>query len=243
MDSRDKVAVVTGGAVRVGRAITLALAEAGCHVFIHYGSSAEMARQTQAEAAALGVKTHLYQADLADPAQVQGIIATAMGVFGRVDILINSAAIFLDGTLAETSLAMWDSQFAINLRAPFQLCQAFAAQLPADGRGAIVNITDARVFRPAADHFAYRLTKAALVTMTETLAHDLAPRITVNAVALGAILAPPGKDESYLQELAQQRVPLKRPGSPKIVAENVLHLIRQDFVTGVTVKLDGGEFL
>jgi NAD(P)-dependent dehydrogenase (short-subunit alcohol dehydrogenase family) len=243
MELPGKVAVITGGAVRVGRAITLALAEAGCHIFIHYGSSEAMARQTQAEAAAFGVRAEIYQADFADPAAVQQVIQAAVQIFGRLDILINSAAIFLDGGLAETTLAMWDWQFAINLRAPFLLSQAFAAQLPAGGRGAIVNITDARVFRPAADHFAYRLTKAALVTMTETLAHDLAPRITVNAVALGAILAPPGQDESYLQELAQKRVPLQRPGNPQMVADNVLHLIQQDFVTGIVLRLDGGEFL
>jgi glucose 1-dehydrogenase len=243
MNLQGKVAVVTGGAVRIGRAITLGLAAAGCDVFIHYGSSAEMARRTQGEAAALGVRAEIYTANLAEVAAVQGVIPAAGRMFGRVDILVNSAAIFLDGGLMETTVAMWEEQMAINLRAPFLLSQAFAAQVAADGRGAIVNVTDARVFRPAADHFAYRLTKSALVTMTETLAHDLAPRITVNAVALGAILAPPGKDEAYLQGIAEQRVPLRRPGSPAMVAENVLHLLRQEFVTGVTLRLDGGEFL
>jgi glucose 1-dehydrogenase len=243
MNLQGKVAVVTGGAVRIGRAITLGLAAAGCHLFIHYGSSEEMARQTQGEAAALGVRAAIHQANLAEVAAVQGIIPAAVRAFGRVDILVNSAAIFLDGGLTATTVEMWEEQMAINLRAPFLLSQAFAAQVAADGRGAIVNVTDARVFRPAADHFAYRLTKAALVTMTETLAHDLAPRITVNAVALGAILAPPGKDEAYLQEIAEKRVPLRRPGSPEMVAENVIHLLQQAFVTGEVIRLDGGEFL
>jgi glucose 1-dehydrogenase len=243
VDLEGKVAVVTGGAVRIGRAIVLGLAGAGCHVFIHYGSSGEAARQTQGEAAALGVRAVIHQADLAEVTAVQGVIPAAVAAFGRVDILVNSAAIFLEGGLMATTVAMWEEQMAINLRAPFLLSQGFAGQVPADGRGAIVNVTDARVFRPAADHFAYRLTKGALVTMTETLAHDLAPRITVNGVALGAILAPPGKDESYLQGIAEKRVPLRRPGSPAMVAENVLHLLQQEFVTGVTIRLDGGEFL
>jgi glucose 1-dehydrogenase len=238
-----KVAVVTGGAVRLGRAISLALAEAGCDVFIHYGRSEEPARKTKADAEAKGVRAAIHCADLVDVEATQEVIPAAVEALGRVDILINSAAIFLEGGLAETSLQAWESQFAINLRAPFLLSQAFAAQVPADGQGQIINITDARVYRPAPDHFAYRLTKSALVTMTETLALDLAPRIRVNAVALGAILPPPGKDEAYLEKLAHDQVPLRRPGNATVVTRNVLHLLREAFVTGVVVKLDGGQFL
>ncbi|HSM58668.1 MAG TPA: SDR family oxidoreductase [Candidatus Sulfomarinibacteraceae bacterium] len=240
---RGKVAVVTGGAVRVGRAIALALADAGCDLLIHYGRSQEPAQQTKADAEASGVRAVTHAADLADPAAVQGVIPAALEQLGRVDILVNSAAIFLEGNLAATSLEDWDKQFAINLRAPFLLSQALAQHTPADGEAQIINVTDARVFRPAPDHFAYRLTKSALVTMTETLALDLAPRIRVNAVALGAIMPPPGEDEAYLQKLAQEQVPLRRAGSAAIVADNVLHLARQRFVTGVTLKLDGGQFL
>jgi NAD(P)-dependent dehydrogenase (short-subunit alcohol dehydrogenase family) len=243
MDLSGKVALITGGAVRVGRALTLALAGAGCDVFVHYGRSQSEARATQVEVEALGVKAAIYPADLADTAAVQAIVPATVSRFGRLDILVNNAAIFLDGDLAATTPAMWESQFAVNLRAPFLLSQAFAAQLPADGRGKIINITDARIFRPAADHFAYRLTKAALLAMTETLAHDLAPRITVNAVALGAILPPPAKDNSYLAQLAEAHVPLRHPGDPEAVAANVLHLLRQDFLTGVTIRVDGGQFL
>jgi glucose 1-dehydrogenase len=235
--------VITGGAIRVGRAITLAMARAGCNVFIHYGKSAQPAQQTRAEARALGVQAEIFSSDLSDPSDVQRIIPAAREEFGSVDVLINNAAIFLEGTLENTTPGNWDTEFAINLRAPFLLSQSFARQVPADGRGKIVNVLDARIFRPGADHFAYRLTKSALAAMTKNLAVALAPRVTVNAVALGAILPPPGKDQAWLDRLAQSRVPLKQPGNPEMVAENVLHLLRQDFLTGQIIRLDGGEFL
>jgi NAD(P)-dependent dehydrogenase (short-subunit alcohol dehydrogenase family) len=243
MNLQGKVAVVSGGAVRLGRAITLALAASGCHVLIHYGRSEEAARQTRAEAMSSGVDAAVFGADLADAAATQAVIPAALAHFGRVDILVNNAAIFLSGGIGDTDLATWESQFAVNLRAPFLLCQAFAAQLPPDRQGKIVNVGDARVFRPAAEHLAYRLTKAALLTLTQSLAQELAPRITVNAVALGAILPPPDKDTSYLEQLAHSQVPLRRPGHPDQVVANVLHLLQQEFLTGVILPIDGGQFL
>ncbi len=244
MNLEGKIALVTGGAVRVGRALTLALAEAGCDLFIHYGRSAAPAQQTQQDAIKLGAKAHIFSANLADPEAVSQIIPAAMAQFGRVDILINSAAIFPEeDSFSSTDVALWDKLFAINLRAPFLLSQAFAKQIPADGHGKIVNILDGRVKRPLADHFAYRLAKGGLWNMTEMMAHELAPRITSNAVALGAILPPPGQKQSYLDNLAQTRVPLKRSGNATIVAQNVLHLLTQDFLTGVIIPIDGGEFL
>ena len=242
MELKGKVAIVTGGAVRVGRALTLALAEAGCDVFIHYGSSDGPAKETQAAAEKLGVQAHIHSADLSDVPVVQGVIPAVIKHFGRVDVLVNSAAIFPeDDTFAKTDREGFDALMSVNLRAPYLLSRAFAVQVPEQGK--IINILDARIRQPAPDHFVYRLTKSALATMTAQMALALAPKITVNAVALGAILAPPGKDDSYLQNLAEKRVPLKRHGSPEIVAENVLHLLRQDFLTGVVIPVDGGEFL
>lgn len=244
MKLKGKVALVTGGAVRVGRALTLALAEAGCHLFIHYGRSVGPAQETQADAIGLGAEAHIFEADLSDEQAVYSILPEAMAQFGQVDILINNAAVFPEtDTFSETDLESWDQLFNINLRAPFLLSQAFAAQIPQDGRGRIINITDARVRQPAVDHFTYRLTKGALWQMTEMMAHELAPRITVNGVALGAVLPPPGEEQSYLDHLAQTRIPLNRAGSARIVADNVLHLLRQEFLTGVIIPIDGGEFL
>lgn len=243
MDLTGKVAVVTGGAVRVGRAISLALAEAGCDLFLHYGRSAEPAAATRRQAEEFGARVGLQSADLADPEAVTGVLRAARAEMGRVDILVNSAGVFDDGGLEETTLAGWDRQFAVNLRAPFLLSRELVAGLETGGRASIVNIVDARIFRPAGDHFAYRLTKSALHAMTGDLARALAPRVTVNAVAPGAILPPPDEDSGYLDKLVAERVPLGVPGSPGQVAETVLYLLRSDFLTGVTIRLDGGEFL
>jgi NAD(P)-dependent dehydrogenase (short-subunit alcohol dehydrogenase family) len=244
MELKGKVALVTGGAVRVGRALTLALAEAGCHVFIHYGRSAQPAQETAAEAEKLGVKTAVFSADLSDVTAIQQVIPQAVIAFGQVDILINNAAVFLEeDSFTQTGPGLWQKLMAINLQAPFLLSQAFVRQLPLDQPGKIININDARLKRPLPDHFVYRLAKGGLWQMTEMLAHELAPRITVNAVALGAILPPLGADDSYLQQIAGERVPLRRAGNAGIVAQNVLHLLRQDFLTGVTIPIDGGQFL
>lgn len=244
MNLEGKTALISGGAIRVGRAITLALAGAGCDVFIHYGRSAQPAQETQQDASANGVRAEIYSADLADAEAVESVVETAVALFGHIDILINNAAIFPEeDTFENTEADLWEKLFAINLRAPFFLSQAFAQQLPADKSGKIINILDARLRNNQPDHFVYRLTKGSLWQMTETLAHAVAPRITVNGVALGAILPPPGADSTYLEKIAQERVPLRRHGSAEIVAENVLHLLRQDFLTGVIIPLDGGEFL
>lgn len=242
-DLAGKVAVVTGGAVRVGRAIALALGQAGCNLLIHYGQSAGPAAETVSAAEAYGVAARSFSADLSRHEEAMAIIPAAVEAFGRVDILVNNAAVFEEGGLAETTFAQWEREIAINLRAPFFLSQAFARQLPEGQPGQIINIVDARVFRAGSDHLAYRLTKAALVTLTKSLALELAPHVRVNAVALGAILPPPGEDESYLQALAQERIPLRQPGNADIVAANVLHLLQQPFLTGVVLPLDGGEFL
>lgn len=244
MNLNGKAAIVTGGAVRVGRALTLALAEAGCDVFIHYGRSAQPAADTAAAARAFGVTAVTHSANLADPVAAAGVLPAAVAQFGHVDILINNAAIFPEAdSFHETDLALYNRLMDINLRAPFLLSQAFAAQLPPGKAGKIINILDARLGRPLPDHFVYRLAKQGLATMTQMAAHALAPAITVNAVALGAILPPPGKDSSYLDAIAAERIPLRRAGNTNIVAANVLHLLHQDFLTGVIIPLDGGEFL
>ena len=244
MELNGKVAIITGGATRLGRGITLALARAGCHVFIHYGRSIEPAKQTQADAKALGVDAHIHAADLSNETATESIIPAAQKQFRELDILINNAAIFPEtDTFTKTDMALWERLLAVNLRAPFLLSRGFAAQVPEDGQGKIINITDSRVRRPGTDHFVYRLTKSGLWQMTEMLALELAPRISVNGVALGAILPPPGKDSDYLEKIAKERVPLKRAGNAEDVGESVLYLLGQDFLTGTVLPVDGGEFL
>jgi pteridine reductase len=242
MELNGKVALVTGGAVRLGKALTLALAGAGARVAVHYGRSAESAATTVAEARALGSEAEAFQADLSEAGRAALLLDDAATRFGRVDILVNSAAIFEPGDLADTTEALWDAHFATNLKAPFFLSQAFAARVANGQPGHIVNIADWRATRPGPHYLAYTLTKAALITMTRSLALALAPTIQVNAIAPGAILPPPGKDREYLERLAEG-IPLKRPGSPADVAQALLFLLRSDFVTGELVFVTGGEHL
>jgi pteridine reductase len=242
MELDGKVAVVTGGAVRVGKALALALAGRGVRVGIHYNSSASPAQKTVAQIKALGSDALAIQADLRQTSQASAIITRAADHFGQVDILVNNAAIFEPSDLAETTEASWDNHFAINLKAPFFLSQAFAAHVGRERRGHIVNIADWRATRPGSHYLAYTLTKAAIITMTQSLALALAPNIQANAIAPGAILPPPGQDQVYLDQLAHG-IPARRAGSPDEVAKALLYLLDSDFVTGELIFVTGGEHL
>ncbi|AOW98458.1 MAG: SDR family NAD(P)-dependent oxidoreductase [Moorea sp. SIO1F2] len=246
MDLRGKVALITGGGIRVGRALVIALAKAGCDVFIHYGRSADAAAEVKAEAESLGVRAITYSANLADPVATDTIIPQAVETFGKIDILINSASIFPEEDLfAQTDVALWDKIFAINLRAPFQLSQEFAKQLPQNRNGKIININDAGIAKPDTNHFAYRITKRGLWDMTKIMALELAPRITVNGLALGQILEPPGDPDpqAFMENYARKFIPLKIPGNTKVVTDSALFLLEQDFLTGSTITLDGGQYI
>jgi NAD(P)-dependent dehydrogenase (short-subunit alcohol dehydrogenase family) len=190
----------------------------------------------------LGSDAVALRADLSQPDQVPSLIEQAAEQWGRLDILVNSAAIFEPADLAHTSAESWDRHFAINLRAPFFLSQAFAAYV-GKGRGAhIVNIADWRGLRPDTSYLAYSLAKAGVLAMTQGLALALAPNIQVNAIAPGAILPPPGRDAAYLDGLAAD-IPLQRVGSPAEIARTLLFLLESDFVTGETLFVTGGQHL
>ena len=182
------------------------------------------------------------QADLSRPGKARTVIERATTRFGQVDILVNSAAIYEPGNWDDTTEANWDRHFAINLKAPFFLSQAFAAQVGRKRAGHVVNIADWRGVRPGPDHVAYTLTKAAIIAMTKSLAQALAPNIQVNAIALGLILPPPGRDQAYLEGLASQ-IPARRWGSPQEIANAMIFLLRSDFVTGDLIFVTGGEHL
>ncbi|HSM00851.1 MAG TPA: SDR family oxidoreductase [Acidimicrobiia bacterium] len=239
MDLAGKTALVTGGAKRVGKAIVLALAEAGCDLVLHYNTSSSEAEATAEEVRALGATVDLIQADLGvDPARA--VIGGADS--GPIHILINSAAMFPSDTLTTLAPDTFDQTIDVNLRAPIMLTAAFARALPDDQDGAVVNLTDWRTARPYGDHFSYTIAKGGIDTFTIAAAEALAPRIRVNAVALGAILPPPGKSSQYLKDLAKD-IPLKRVGGTDPVADAVLFLLRNDFVTGEIVQIDGGAHL
>ena len=243
MDLKDKVVLITGGARRIGRAVSIALAERGARVVIHYSRSKEAAEETLKEVKKHGGDGVLIQADLMDEGAVAGIIERASDQYGRVDVLINNAAIFEAGGFIETTSENWDRHFAINLKAPFLLSQSFAGQIPENGQGKIIFISDWRGVRPGVGHFAYTLTKSALITMTKSVARVVAPRITVNSIALGAILPPEGADEGFLARKIET-IPLQRSGTPSDVVATVQFLLEgSDFITGETILVDGGEHL
>ena len=242
MEIDGKVAIVTGGAVRLGKALALALAEHGARVVIHYGSSAAPAQATVRQIQAMGSDALAIQADLSQPGQTPSIVERAATHFGQVDILVNSAAIFEPGTWDDTTEANWDRHFAINLKSPFFLSQAFAVHVGRGRAGHIVNIADWRGVRPGTGHVAYTLTKAALIAMTKSLAQALAPNIQVNAIAPGMILPPPGQDQAYLERWAH-KIPAQRVGSPEEVARALIFLLRSDFVTGDLIFVTGGQHL
>lgn len=241
MELSGKTALVTGGGIRLGRAIVLALAQEGCNVAIHFNRSKENAVGVKQLALDLCVKAEVFPFDLADFTNVDQLLADVNSSLGLVDILINNAGNYKKGNGLKTGLDTLQTSFNVNLFAPWWLTKSFVKQLPADRNGKVVNICDAGIFRTASDHFAYRLTKKTLCEMTRMFALELAPRITVNAVAPGIMLPLSGFEHIDMEEVAERKIPLNRIGSPEIIAENVLHILHQDFMTGSIIKVDGGE--
>jgi pteridine reductase len=242
MELIGKVALVTGGAVRLGKALSLAMADEGVRLVVHYNSSLGPAEQTVADIKARGSHALAIQADLSQFSQIPSLIQRGALHFGQIDILVNSAAIFEVANLAQTTEADWERHFAINLKAPFFLSQAFAAHVGEARRAHIVNIADWKGVRPALNHLAYSLTKSGILAMTRALALALAPNIQVNAIAPGAVLPPPGGDQGYLDRLARS-IPMRRAGSPGEVAEALIYFLKSDFVTGETIFVTGGQHL
>ena len=243
MELKGKTALVTGGGIRLGRAYALALAAKGVNLAIHYNRSAKPAEETAQLAHALGVQAITVGADFNHLENVENLFPQILQHYPEVDILINNAAIYLRGMGLETDREMWESQFRINLQTPFILIQSFARQLPEGKPGRVLNIADAQIIQHRPDHFAYRLTKLALVEMTRMFALELAPNITVNAFAPGIMLPLADRADVNLEDYAAEYVPLKRTGNPEIAAANVLHLIESDFTTGAFLRVDGGQYL
>ncbi len=244
MDLKDKIALITGSAKRVGKALALALAQQGCHTIIHYGRSTEEAAQTVEQIKLLGVKTWAISADLNDEPAVNNLIPCAIKQAGRLDILINSASIFPPEDFLTTTSVSWDNNMMVNLKTPFLLSQAFAHNLPKDNQGKIINLLDTVTMRPKNHHFAYTISKYGLAGLTQALAHALAPcNIQVNGIALGAILPNVNDDPAMFERMAKT-IPARRTGSPQDVANAMLYLLQTgDFVTGEIIRIDGGKHL
>ena len=236
----DKTVLITGAARRVGRMFALGCAQAGADVIVHHGHSPDEAQKTRDEIKSLGCRAWILASDLSKPAEASETISRANDL-SPLYALVNSAAIFEPLSLADTSLPDWERHLSVNLTAPFLLSQAFAEQFPNGSEGRIVNILDWRALHPGPDHFPYTVSKAALAAMTRSLAITLAPRITVNGLALGAVLPP--SDGGAGLDVASS-VPLGRWSEAGEVQQALVFLLASpSYVTGEIIHVDGGRHL
>lgn len=236
----NEVMLVTGGAQRLGAAIVHRLHGAGYRVVVHYQrSAAAAAALVDALNAERPDSAFALAADLRDPAALLALVESAAGRWGRLDGLINNAAVFRPTPIGRTTTEDWSSLFDVNLRAPFLLAQAAMPWLRQHG-GAIVNVTDIYADRPKANHAVYSASKTGLAGLTRALARDLGPEIRVNAVAPGAILWPE-MNEPVEEARLLGRTPLGRPGSPDDIAGAVLYCVQAPYVTGQIIAVDGGR--
>jgi len=238
MDLPGKIALVTGGAHRLGRAIVLALAGGGADIALHYGRSAAPARATADRVRAMGRRAELFQADLACPDAIAAMFEGVADAFGRLDVLVNSAGAYQRTPIETLAPAQWDAVMAVNARAP-ALCIRHASELMPDG-GAIVNITDIAAEKGFGAYPAYCASKAALLGLTRSAAKALAPRnIRVNAVAPGVAAWQEGVTEKERQRVLAQ-VPMKHSGRAEDVAAAAVFLVRHDYITAQSLRVDGG---
>jgi NAD(P)-dependent dehydrogenase (short-subunit alcohol dehydrogenase family) len=241
MELKERVVLVTGAGVRLGRTIVLELAAAGAAVAVHYGSSRNEASGAVAAIRADGGDAEAFRLDLSETAALPGLVEQVLRRFGRLDVLVNNAAIFPHTPFDTVSEADWDRVMAVNLKAPFFLAQAAARPMRAQGAGKIINLADISAERPWSGYLPYCISKAGIVTLTRGLARALAPSIQVNAVAPGAILFPEHTSADEKERLLRS-VPLGREGDPQDIARTVRFLIEgSDYITGVVLPVDGGR--
>ena len=242
MDLEGRTAIVTGGAVRVGGTITRELARRGASVFIHYNRSAAPAEALRSEIADAGGIAAIGSVDLSDPGSATDLVAAAQGALGPPTILVNSASGFPADTIDDVTVDGFRAAQDLSLITPMMLIQTFARQVPRELGGAVVNITDVKTMRPYTKHLSYMLAKGGIDTLTRAAALALAPKVRVNAVALGVILPPSDEDDDYARNLAAD-LPLQRVGGAQVVADAVAFLCENDFITGEIVRVDGGGHL
>ena len=231
-----KIALVTGGAHRLGNTFALTLARLGYDIVLHFNSALDEARQTQGEIESLNRRVTLAPADLTDPAQIHSVVSNLQSL----SVLVNSAAFMPSGNVDTLSLETWNTTLDLNLRAPFLLAQEVSKKMTEGGL--IVNITDVGAQKAWSRYPSYTVSKAALESLTKILARALAPKIRVNAIAPGFVLqsdiVPAGEWERLIN-----RVPLKRPARSEEVASALEFLIKNEYITGQTIVVDGGYSL
>ena len=237
-----RTALVTGGGKRLGRAISLALAQTGFDVAVHYNTGPRAAEETCAEIAALGRRGIMLNADLAQEDAVNDLFSRARHTLGAIGVLVNNASVFERDEVDTATRESWDQHIEPNLRAPFVLTQHFARCLPADKEGVIINMLDQRVWSLTPHFVSYTISKAGLWALTQTMALALAPRIRVNAIGPGPALPSPRQTQAQFDRQANS-VPLRHGTSPDEVARAALAILAMPAMTGQMIALDGGQHL
>jgi pteridine reductase len=235
-----KVALVTGAGKRLGRAVALRLSEEGMDVAVHYGGSAKEAAEVVGKIEETGQKAVAIRADLRSVDQIRQLLLAVGNELGRLDVLVNSAANFLPGSVISTTEQVWDASLDTNVKAPFFVAQA-AAPMLRRSKGAIVNFADTGGILGWPGFIGHSVAKAGLINLTKSLAKALAPDVRVNAIAPGTITMP-GDPPEWEQEFVKL-APLRKTGRPSDIAEAVLYLATAEFLTGHTLVLDGGRTL
>jgi pteridine reductase len=244
MKLEGTTALVTGAARRVGKAIALALAQRRANIVVHYNRSADEARRVVEEIQSWGVEVIAVRADQNSPRQIRAAVAGAVRRFGRIDVLINSAAVYQRTPFASITEQQWDFHLDANLKGPFFFAQEVGVQmLRQKAAGKIINFADWAAMRPYRHYLPYLVSKAGIICLTKALAKELAPHVQVNAIAPGPVLLPEDFTEREKRAVRQATV-VKRIGSPDDVVQAVLYLLEGgDFVTGHTLMVDGGRLI
>tara|TARA_B100000029_G_C17370351_1_gene885917 strand:+ start:124 stop:876 length:753 start_codon:yes stop_codon:yes gene_type:complete len=240
MNIEGKTALVTGGAKRVGRSITLALARAGANVVINYNSSASEADSTATEAESLGVSALPIQASVGDYDAVGNMVDEAVRRFGTIDVLVNNASMFLADPLPTDDLSIWHRSIDTLVHGPFYCANRVAPVMLENDGGVIIGIGDLSAFEPWPGFAGHAVGKGAVLSLTRQLALELAPRVRANAVVPGPALRPVDYDEEKFERVAADTL-LGRWGTPDEMAHAVLFLVEADYVTGEVITVDGGQ--
>ena len=240
MKLSGRVALVTGAGKRLGRAVALQLASEGADIAVHYRGSEGEAKEVAGEIEKLGRRAVAMGAELTSVEEIRALVQRAAHEFGRIDVLVNSAANFLPSSVISTTEEIWDASLDTNVKGPFFLAQAAAPWLRRSN-GVIVNFADAGGILGWQGYIAHSVSKAGMIMLTKTLAKALAPDVRVNAIAPGTITMP-GDPPEWEQEFVKL-APLKKTGTPEDIAEAVSYLVSAKFLTGHVLMLDGGRTL
>lgn len=239
--STSPVALVTGAGRRLGRDIALSLAASGYDVVINYNKSKKGAEETVKQIRKIGRKAISIKADVSKKDQVQKMVQQAIKYFGKIDVLVNNAAIFVNGTLLDTTEKLWDDIFSINLKSLFLCSQAIAPYMLKQKKGKIINMASLGGIQAWPKHLPYSVTKAGVIMLTKCMAKTLAPTISVNAIAPGTIIIE-GEEDPSVKHVSKDSVPLKKYGKSSDITDAIIYLAtKAEYITGQVIVIDGGR--